>query len=146
MSNPSKANHTDDPFASFFAAAEKSPAYWAAQARLEFTEKVIERMTELGLTRSAFAARLQVQPGFVTRLLGGKNNIELATMTKIAKALECDFRCHLQPKGTETLWINVLKEEPERLPACENWRSSNYHPVSHGFNKSLSYEALPTAA
>ena len=109
MSNPNKTSHANDPFAGFFASAEKSPAYWAEQARLEFTEKVIARMTELGLTRSALATRLQVQPGFVTRLLGGQNNFELATMTKIARALGCDFRCQLQPQEKKPAPLKILR-------------------------------------
>ncbi len=99
----------EDPFASLFAKAEQSPRYWAELAKLEFTEKVIERMTELGLTRSALAARLQVQPGFVTRLLGGQNNFELATMTKIARALGCDFRCQLQPQEKKPTHLKILR-------------------------------------
>ena len=99
MSNPSQARQADDAFAGFFTQAEASPHYWAELAKLEFTEKVLARMKELGLSRSALAARLGVQPGLVTRLLSGRNNFELGTMTKIARALDCEFRCHLQPQG-----------------------------------------------
>jgi transcriptional regulator with XRE-family HTH domain len=147
MSNPSQTSHADDAFAGFFTQAEESPRYWAELAKLEFTEKVIARMKELGLSRSALAAKLDVQPGLVTRLLSGQNNFELATMTKIARALDCDFRCHLQPKGTETLWINVLKEEPERAPASHGWSSESYRRIiHHDFSRSLPHETLPAAA
>lgn len=118
----------DDPFASFFARAEESPRYWAELAKLEFTEKVLERMKELGLNRCGLAAKLGVQPGLVTRLLGGQNNFELATMTKIARALDCEFRCHLQPQGTETMWINVLKEKPPYLAEIP-WDQAHYSNV-----------------
>ncbi len=120
--------NADDPFASFFAQAEESPRYWAELAKLEFTEKVLERMKELGVNRSGLAARLNVQPGLVTRLLGGQNNFELATMTKIARALDCEFRCHLQPQGTETMWINVLKEKPQPLQDSL-WDQDHYSNV-----------------
>jgi transcriptional regulator with XRE-family HTH domain len=147
MSNPSQTSHAEDAFAGFFTQAEESPRYWAELAKLEFTEKVIARMKELGLSRSALAVKLDVQPGLVTRLLSGQNNFELATMTKIARALDCDFRCHLQPKGTETLWINVLKEEPERAPASNGWSSDSYRPIiHHDFSRPLTHENLPTAA
>jgi transcriptional regulator with XRE-family HTH domain len=147
MSNPSQTSHAEDVFASFFTQAEESPRYWAELAKLEFTEKVITRMKELGLSRSALAAKLEVQPGLVTRLLSGQNNFELATMTKIARALDCDFRCHLQPKGTETLWINVLKEEPERATAFNGWSSDSYRRIiHHDFSRSLPHENLPAAA
>ena len=147
MSTPRQTSHDEDAFAGFFTQAEQSPRYLAELAKLEFTEKVITRMKELGLSRSALAAKLDVQPGLVTRLLSGQNNFELATMTKIARALDCDFRCHLQPKGTETLWINVLKEEPERPPATDGWCPASYRRIiHHDFNRSLPHETLPSAA
>lgn len=147
MSKSSQALQADDAFGRFFAQAEDSLPYWVELAKLEFTEKVIARMQELGLSRSALAVKLGVQPGLVTRLLSGRNNFELGTMTKIARALDCDFRCHLQPKGTETLWINVLKEEPERPAASEGWSPANYRPITHhDFSRSLTHETLCSAA
>lgn len=146
MSDPNDSGQFDDPFAQFFVAAEQSPAYWTALARIEFTEKMLARMNELNLKRSALAERLQVKPSFVTRLLSGKNNFELSTMTRIAHALDCDFRCHLQPKGTETIWFNVLNKEPECAPACNDWNSANYHSVRHHSKKSPTDETLRTAA
>jgi hypothetical protein len=36
----------------------------------------------------------------VTRIVSGRNNFELATMVKVARALGCEFRMHLQrPEG-----------------------------------------------
>lgn len=137
----------NDPFAQFLAQAEESPNYWAELARLEFTEKVIERMNDLRLTRSALARRLDAKPSFVTRLLSGQNNFELATMTRIARALESDFRCHLQPKGVETMWINVLLDEPVRVACPAKWKNENYRPIaSETARPAQNYETVATAA
>ncbi len=145
MSNPSQARQADDAFAGFFTQAEASPHYWAELAKLEFTEKVLARMKQLGLSRSALAAKLGVQPGLVTRLLSGRNNFELGTMTKIARALDCEFRCHLQPRGTESLWINVLNERPSPPPL--DWSPTQFQNIHHpDFGGSLPHETLCTAA
>jgi hypothetical protein len=57
---------------------------------------------------AAQAVKLDVQPGLVTRLLSGQNNFELATMTKIARALDCGFRCHLEPLEKKPVRFKVL--------------------------------------
>src|SRR4051812_34176995 len=96
---------TFESFENVFEHAEKRAGYWVELAKLEFTSKIISRMTNLGVGKSDLAKRLEVQPGMVTRLLSGRNNFELATMVRIAKALDSSFRCHLEPSGTTTCWI-----------------------------------------
>jgi transcriptional regulator with XRE-family HTH domain len=147
MSNPTKstaAKVAEDPFAALFAQAEKSPIYWEERARLEFTEKVLERMQEIGINRRTLAERLGAQPGFVTRLLSGKNNFEIATMVRISRALETTFRCHLEPKGTEAMWINVLREEPEQMAPA--WPADNFVPLTAKIPSSVPHESFATAA
>lgn len=139
------AERFEDPFAEFFIEAEKTPAYLAELSKLEFTEKVTCRMKELGLKKGELARRMGVQPGFVTRLLSGRNNFELGTMVKMANALESDFRCHLQPHGTDTMWINVLKTEPER-PLVKNWNPHNYKPLDTSKPINALHETVPAAA
>jgi plasmid maintenance system antidote protein VapI len=148
MSNPTKstaaAKVAEDPFAALFAQAEKSTIYWEERARLEFTEKVLERMQEIGINRRTLAQRLGAQPGFVTRLLSGKNNFEIATMVRISRALETTFRCHLEPKGTEAMWINVLRAEPEQTASA--WPADNFVPLTAKIPFSIPHESFATAA
>ena len=114
MSHPANTDG-DNPFAPFFAEAEQSPSYWVKLAKLEFTEEVLGCLKDLGMSKSQLADRLGVSPAMVTRLVNGNNNFELATMVKIARALGCEFRSHLQRPGTQTLW-DFLTEEPEESP------------------------------
>jgi transcriptional regulator with XRE-family HTH domain len=126
-------------FEQFFHQAEDRMGYWVERAKLDFTEEVISRMKQIELTRSHLAERMEVQPGFVTRLLSGRNNFELATMVRLARALDCDYRSHLQPHGTISQWINFLKEEPVR-PGPEapvSWGSE-------GFTNFVTIPANPT--
>jgi|HubBroStandDraft_4_1064222.scaffolds.fasta_scaffold975229_1 transcriptional regulator with XRE-family HTH domain len=92
-----------DSFDEFFEQAEKRPEYWIEGAKLEFTREVLAEMRSSGVSKGELASRLGVQPGMVTRLLSGNNNFELATMVRIARALNCQFRCHLQSGGTKAL-------------------------------------------
>ncbi len=117
----------DDPFANFFTAAEESPSYWLKLAKLEFTEEVLARMSELALTKSELAVKLDVKPSMVTRIVNGQNNFELATMVKIAWALGCEFRSHLQRPGMQTGWMNFMIEEPADDQDEEiDWESESY--------------------
>jgi transcriptional regulator with XRE-family HTH domain len=119
----------DDPFAALFQRAEQSERYFLELAKLEFTEEIIARMKAAGVNRAELARRMGAKPAFVTRLLSGSNNFELATMVKVARALNCEFRCHLQPDGIETQWLDFFKEEPER-PAAEAWQEQDFKSVS----------------
>ena len=115
-----------DPFAAFFDETQLSDGYYTELANLEFTEKIVERMKAQGLKKGELAQRMRVQPGFITRVLSGGNNFELATMVKIARALNCGFRCHLEASGTETLWLDVLKTAPFRRSTKEDWPAQGF--------------------
>ena len=91
----------DDPFAVFFEGAERSPGHCLGLAKLEFTEEIVSRMRVLGMTKADLARGMEVQPGFVTRVLSGRNNFELGTMVKLARALDCNLRCRLHPSASE---------------------------------------------
>jgi plasmid maintenance system antidote protein VapI len=118
-----------DSFEEFFEQSEQRPVYWEELAKLDFTREVLDRMKQLGVTKGQLAVKLEAKPALVTRLLSGKNNFELATMVRLAGALDCEFRSHLQPKGTTTMWMNVLNEEPVR-PVVRAWNPKEYKPVT----------------
>jgi transcriptional regulator with XRE-family HTH domain len=135
-----------DSFERFFAQTEQRPGYWVELAKLDFTREVLDRMKQLDVTKGQLAVKLDAQPALVTRLLSGKNNFELATMVRIARALDCEFRSHLQPKGTQAMWIDVLHEEPERAPVPV-WNPDEFKSRKINFDQQvLSNESLPVAA
>ena len=105
-------------FKGLFTEARKDHAYWVEGAILEFTEDMVNRMEEQGVSRSELARRIGTSPSYVTKILRGSTNFTLDTMVKVARALDCDFRCHLQPQGAETRWFDVLDRmsEHKRTP------------------------------
>jgi transcriptional regulator with XRE-family HTH domain len=115
-------------FEQFFDQAEKRPGYWEELAKLEFTNEILDQMKQSEISRSELASRLDVTPGLVTRLLNGRNNFELATMVRIAMAVNCRFRSHLQPEGQSTMWLDVLNEEPKRENVIP-WNPDDYKTV-----------------
>lgn len=108
-----------DSFEQLFEQAERRSDYWVERAKLEFTRDILLRMEKEGVSKTELAARLEVQPGMVTRLLSGRNNFELSTMVRMAKALNCRYRSHLEPFGAQTIWIDVSN--------VENYSISNVH-------------------
>jgi outer membrane PBP1 activator LpoA protein len=82
------------------------------------------------------------EPAFVTRLVSGHNNFTIATMVRVARALDCEFRCHLQPAGTKACWLDVLKEEPQRPAAA--WAPTQFHTIQT-LQLDFAHETVPIA-
>lgn len=88
-------------------AARETHQYRAEGASIEFTNAMLTRMRQVGVSRSKLAERIGVNPAYISEILRGDTNFSLETMVKIANALESDFRCHLQPAGTKSQWLDV---------------------------------------
>lgn len=132
-----------DSFEELFQHAEQDTEYWVELAKLEFTEEMLTRMQEAGIKKSQFALSLGAKPAFVTRLVSGHNNFTLETMVRVARALDCGFRSHLDPAGTKACWIDVLKDEPQRPRAA--WATEKFR-VIETLRPDFCHEALPAAA
>jgi len=78
-------------------AARETHEYRAEGASIEFTNAMVTRMRQLDVSRSELAARIGVNPAYISKILRGDTNFSLETMVKIANALDSDFHCHLQP-------------------------------------------------
>jgi plasmid maintenance system antidote protein VapI len=131
---PSNTNqHLDGPYADFdsfeelFDQARQRLDYRVEGAKNEFTEKTVRRMQALGVTRTELAERLGKKQSHITKLLGGSNNFTIETMVQISEALECHFRCHLEPANCQTHWVDmirpqalVVKNEQEEATAISN--------------------------
>lgn len=115
INNPDAPYEKFNSFEELFEQARQRLDYWVEGAKIEFTEKIVERMGSLEISRKELADRLGKKQSHVTRLLGGSNNFTIETMVQIAEALDCHFRCHLEPSECETVWINVLREKPELI-------------------------------
>jgi transcriptional regulator with XRE-family HTH domain len=131
-------------FEEFFQRAEERPGYWVELAKLEFTEEVLARMKQRGISKGQLATLLGAKPAFVTRLVSGHNNFTLETMVRVARALDCEFRCQLQPSGTKACWINVLENEPQRAPS--GWPSEEFRKVKTTLYPDFNHESFAASA
>src|SRR6266496_4996090 len=78
-------------------AARETHEYRAEGASIEFTNAMLTRMRQVGVSRSKLAAKIGVNPAYISKILRGDSNFSLETMVKIANALESQFCCHLEP-------------------------------------------------
>ena len=88
-------------------AARETHEYRAEGASIEFTNAMVTRMREAGVSRSDLARSIGATPAYISKLLRGATNFTLDTMVKIADALHCEFRSHLQPSGARSQWVDV---------------------------------------
>jgi transcriptional regulator with XRE-family HTH domain len=108
-------------FQALFDEAKKSPAYWVERAELEFTEELERRMEREGVSRAELARRIGCSPAYITKILRGSTNFTLESMARIAFALGCELRTHLQPEGARRGFARVpgvprIREMPANLP------------------------------
>jgi transcriptional regulator with XRE-family HTH domain len=114
-------------FESLSERAKERTEYWVEGAILDFTEDVCKRMEALGMTRAAFARRLNKSPAYITKVLRGNNNFTLQKMVEIADALRAEVRVHLQPQGARTTWLDV--HDKLEIGKTSAWRT---HQYAHG--------------
>lgn len=99
-----------DDLGDFFSTAEedrRSLDYKLESAMLSFNSQVINRLDELGLTRTQLAERLDVKPPMISRMLNGNTNYTLKTMVSIASALDCEFDVRIPPVGFKAVSFYV---------------------------------------
>lgn len=89
-------------FRDLFAEAERDPAYWTERAVLRATEEICLAMEREKISRAELARRLGTSPAYVTKVLRGKANFTLATLARIAYALEGEFKFQLSPRDHRT--------------------------------------------
>ena len=84
--------------------AEESIEYWTESAILDFTEELARVMEKQRVSRAELSRRIGHSQAYVTKVLRGNVNFTLATMTKLAKALDAVVRVHLAPTGVSVVW------------------------------------------
>ena len=66
---------------------------------LRLSERILSRISELGISQADLARRMGVSRPMITRLLTGDSNFQLRTLLQLADALEMDFIADFAPRG-----------------------------------------------
>jgi transcriptional regulator with XRE-family HTH domain len=80
---------------------EQSLAYWVAGAEIAFTEDLARAMEEKGVSRAELARRIGSSQAYITKVLRGNVNFTMATMVKLARALDMELKLNLAPRDAE---------------------------------------------
>jgi ribosome-binding protein aMBF1 (putative translation factor) len=86
-------------FSELFQQAEQHEDYWVAGAIIELTEGVVREMERQSISRTELARRLGATPAYVTKILRGKVNFTLATMVRLARALDAELHVQLNERA-----------------------------------------------
>jgi len=95
-------------FSDLFDKVQELDEFWTEELVAEFTEELIRCMDAKGISRSQLASLLGNRPSYVTKILKGDVNFTFATVTKLSRLLGVRPRLHLAPRGSRTLWYDVM--------------------------------------
>jgi len=95
-------------FSELLERARQSGEHLDEWAISDFTEELTRRMEELGLSRSALAAKIGVSQPYITKVLRGDANFTIRSMAKLAWAVDSMIRVHLAPVGAVTIWKDEI--------------------------------------
>lgn len=99
-------------YSDFIQTSKLSNEYWTETAITDFTEELCRLMENKGVTRADLAQRIGHSQAYVTKVLRGNVNFTLATMTKLARALDAVVRVHLAPEGVVVEWNDRAVDQP----------------------------------
>lgn len=71
----------------------------AVQAAAGFLQALAGQMDAAGMSNAELARRLGVSPAYVSKLMRGPANLSLATLAKLAQAVDCTLDLRLVSQG-----------------------------------------------
>ena len=87
------------------------PEYEFDLLAIEVGERIVERMEDLGMTRTKLAAAVGVSKARISQILSGYDNLTLKSLVAVAAGLESQIELRL--KGKE---INAKPARPQWRP------------------------------
>lgn len=70
---------------------------------IEVGERIVERMEELGMTRTELAAAVGVSKARISQILSGNDNLTLKSLVAVAVGLESRIELRLKKKEQEQI-------------------------------------------
>lgn len=88
-------------FSNLIQDAKTRDDYWIEDAILQFTMRLHEEMQKQGISKTELASRIGSSQPYITRILKGRDNLTIATMVKLARAVGLKVQISLGETGAE---------------------------------------------
>ena len=86
-------------YSKLFSDARKRDSYWIADATYSFVEDLHMATVEQKITYAQLAAKIGKSPAYITRVMRGDYNLTIATMVKLARAMDCQLDIHVRKQA-----------------------------------------------
>lgn len=93
------------------------PEYRLETLILDITEKICERMEDLGINRKQLAEKIGISAPAITKVLRGNSNFKLKTLLTMADALETELNIDFKQKQRSPRIDPEQKQRMFRIPA-----------------------------
>jgi len=80
--------------------AEQREDYWLEGIKIEFVEKMLQRMEELKMEPAVLAEKIGRKPDYIKRILRGTAKFDMVLMARIAMALGCELVVNMETSKT----------------------------------------------
>ncbi|OXI38726.1 helix-turn-helix domain-containing protein [Burkholderia aenigmatica] len=77
--------------------AKESPAFWTESALLNVARHFLARMKEMGINQASLAEKMGKKTPYISRLLSGRHNVTVETLSTAAHALGMKVDIRLEP-------------------------------------------------
>jgi len=88
-------------FKNEFEEAKDSVEFKLEHTEILLTEKILERMTECGISRSDLAKKMKTSKAYISKLFNNGSNMTLKSMLALAEAVGCSLSIDLLPNATD---------------------------------------------
>lgn len=94
-------------FRALFEDARSRLDYWISVSQLDFASEVSRLLRKRKMTRAELARAIETSPAYVSKALSGDSNFTIATMVRVARALNAELRLQLVPVDQAVNWIDM---------------------------------------
>jgi transcriptional regulator with XRE-family HTH domain len=140
-------------FATVFGQVKNSESYQIDYAKVEISEQIYQAMEAQGISKAELARRLGKSRAYLTKMLQGNVNFTIATLVKVAMALNCKFELAISLNCDtgiiEANWADMWKADSRRtvrsaaeFPKLKPFTAEPPRPI---YQESY-YESIPFAA
>jgi len=114
---------------------EGDPEFEFDLLSIDVGERIVDRMEELGLTRTALAAAIGVSKARISQILSGNDNLTLKSLVAVAIGLESRIEVRLK---------SAVAHSDSALPRIEAFTKSDLFRLRGSVEMSLGPETVST--